>query len=119
MVGNTLFSNYRQINLYNYFQTGALEGQNAIKHNKRISLSEQELVDCSAGYLNAGCKGGSIMFSFRYVQDFGGISTEESYPYNAKQGACVRGKNAGIEVLGYKDTFYDENDLKAAVGKNS
>lgn len=96
-----------------------MEGQNAIKHNKRVSLSEQELVDCSAGYLNSGCKGGSIMFSFRYVQDYGGISTEKSYPYEGKEGACSRihGENSGIKVLGYKQIGYDENELKAAVGE--
>lgn len=100
-------------------QTGSLEGQNAIKHNQRVPLSVQELVDCSAGYLNSGCKGGSIMFSFRYIEDYKGISTENSYPYTGKEGPCARssGKNAGITVKGYTEIGYDEDELKAAVGK--
>lgn len=96
-----------------------MEGQNAIRHNKRISLSEQELVDCSANYLNFGCKGGSMRFSFRYIEDYGGISTETSYPYIAKEESCNRGKgiNAGIKVIGYKELGFDEDELKEAVGK--
>lgn len=56
-------------------------------------------------------------FSFRYVQDYNGISTEESYPYTAKQGPCSRGKRVDMKVVGYASIGFSENQLKEAVGK--
>ena len=35
--------------------------------NVSITLSEQQLIDCSAKYNNAGCNGGLIDSSFKYI----------------------------------------------------
>lgn len=95
-------------------QTGAMEGQYAIKHKKNVSLSEQELVDCA---LKAGgCEGGYMEHGFEYAQQHG-ISTEGSYKYKAKRGTCNKGTDSGVKVVGFVEIEHTEEALKQAVGE--
>jgi len=67
--------------------TGAVEGAHAIKSGKLVSLSEQQLVDCSVSYGNLACNGGLMDNAFSYLEDYS-IETEAAYPYSGKKGTC-------------------------------
>ena len=54
------------------FSTAAgVESHFAIQYGKLYSLSEQQLVDCSTAYDNAGCNGGLATQGYDYVKSYG------------------------------------------------
>lgn len=63
-----------------------VEGINKIKTGKLVSLSEQELVDCEKD--NDGCNGGLMENAYEFIKKQGGLTTENKYPYRAKDGDC-------------------------------
>ncbi|XP_040067842.1 procathepsin L-like [Ixodes scapularis] len=96
--------------------TGALEGQYFIKTGKLVSLSEQNLNDCSGDFGNRGCCGGHVDAAFEYIKTGGGLVTEQSYPYTSKDDVCCFNKsNVGMRVSGFVDIENSEEQLKKAV----
>lgn len=92
----------------------AIEGLNKITTGQLVSLSEQQLVDCSTNG-NHGCGGGLMDNAFEYIIYSGGITTEDAYPYTAVQGMCQSFQPA-VTISRYEDVpSGDEAMLAAAV----
>ncbi|XP_064488074.1 procathepsin L-like [Ornithodoros turicata] len=97
--------------------TGSLEGQHFRKTGKLVSLSEQNLVDCDTR--SFGCNGGTQFSAYLYIQSNGGIDTEESYPYTARNGSCnYDPSHVGATAVGfYVVESGSEDGLKRAVAR--
>jgi len=100
--------------------TGSLEGQHFKSSGKLVSLSEQNLVDCSKAEGNKGCQGGLMDNGFEYIKKNGGIDTEASYPYTGKNGRChYKSASSGATDTGFVDVKSgDENALMMAVASH-
>jgi len=89
--------------------TGSLESRASIKHNLTgdaiVSLSEQQLVDCSGSYGNQGCEGGLMDDAFKYIKEEGGLCSEDEYKYTGKDGTCQASSCQTLydPITSYKD----------------
>lgn len=62
--------------------TGAIEGQIFKKTGQLVSLSEQNLVDCSKSYGTFGCSGAWMANAYDYVVH-NGLQSTGTYPYTS------------------------------------
>ena len=106
---------------WSFSATGAMEGVNFISTGKLVSLSEQQLVDCSSAEGDQGCFGGLMDDAFEYVIKNGGIDTEQDYPYFAKTGSCNTQKQSkhAVSFTSFQDVPHNnERQLAMAVAKH-
>jgi len=94
--------------------TGAVEGAWEIASGTLLSLSEQQLVDCSKQ--NSGCNGGLMDYGFEFLETAGACS-ESDYAYTAATGTCKSCTPviAAGGVTGYKDVAQSAASLASAV----
>ncbi|XP_053205504.1 procathepsin L-like [Panonychus citri] len=98
----------------------SIESAWAQSKNQLVSLSEQNMMDCSYPQGNKGCSGGLVDNAFGYAIKSGGLDTEDSYPYTATSSKdCKWSKdNVGASISKYVDIpNRDENALKNAVAE--
>lgn len=79
---------------YAFAATGAVEAAWVISGHSLISLSEQQILDCSA---NKGCTSGTVGTAFAYITT-NGIANETIYPYEAKANRCNKAQAGKISA---------------------
>lgn len=102
---------------WSFSATGSIEAAYAIENNASpISLSEQELVDCSGSYGNQGCNGGLMDDAFEFVIANKGLCTEADYKYTAQDGSCKKSKcTSAVTISSFTDVQKNsEAQLQAA-----
>jgi C1A family cysteine protease len=105
---------------WSFSTTGAIEGAWFLSNGTLVSLSEQQLIDCSTAQGNQGCNGGMMDYAFEYVIQNGGLTTEDAYPYTATgPNTCeAAGKSIAAKISGYTDVpANSDNALMLAVSK--
>ena len=72
---------------WSFSATGAMESAWAIYSGELLSLSEQQLIDCSIKYGDLACHGGLMDNAFDYAID-NGMCSEDAEPYVAAYSKC-------------------------------
>jgi C1A family cysteine protease len=102
---------------WSFSTTGSVEGAWKIAKGQLISLSEQQLMDCSKSEGNMSCEGGLMDYAFEYIIKNKGICTEASYPYTARDSNTCKSCTKVVTISSYKDVAQTETALATAVAQ--
>lgn len=107
------------LSCYAHVGMQVIEAQLALRYNKSVKLSAQEIIDCASSDKHAlfHCEGGSVMGDFIYINEMGGVSLDEDYPQTKVAKSCNKNPkrlNITIEKMW---VYYNksEEDVKAAL----
>jgi len=95
---------------------GALEGLVGIATKNLISLSEQQLVDCSRNFGNLGCDGGFMTWAFEYVITNNGQCSEIDYPYKGVDSKCHNKKCPLVHGTNISSCYIIQQKNERALG---
>lgn len=102
---------------WTFSATGGLEGAGKLTTGDLVSLSEQEILDCSE---SQGCGGGNMAIAFSFAKTHT-ITVEENYPYTAQEGTCKQESwTYGLMVHcveGYRSVSQSASALMSAVNQ--
>lgn len=105
---------------WSFSTTGSTEGAWQIAGHDLVSLSEQQLMDCSTKEGDHSCQGGLMDFGFQYIIDNKGIDSEADYPYLEKNEDCQTAKETNIvaTITAFTDVpKQDPDQFQAAIAK--
>eukprot|EP00656_Telonema_subtile_P057260 TRINITY_DN9381_c0_g1_i2.p1 TRINITY_DN9381_c0_g1~~TRINITY_DN9381_c0_g1_i2.p1 ORF type:complete len:330 (-),score=79.73 TRINITY_DN9381_c0_g1_i2:121-1110(-) len=80
--------------------------------NRQQILSTQQITSCDKGNGDKGCGGGDTFTAYKYVEQAGGMVTEEEYPYSwlsskiGLTGFCKKSVVAGKKTVAIKGFTY-------------
>lgn len=74
---------------YAFSVASSIEGQIFRRTGKMVTLSAQQIVDCSAAEGNSGCSGGSLRITLRYLQGSRGLMRNIDYPYESEASTFI------------------------------
>ena len=104
---------------WSFSTTGSMEGAHFIKTGELLSLSEQQLVDCSHNG-NLGCMGGMMDRAFTWTESHP-LETESDYPYQGWtifHGCREDASKGKVAAQSFVDvTPQDSDALKAAIAQ--
>lgn len=89
------------------------------EHGQSITMSTQELVDCTgSGGRRNGCQGGDPAAAYKVIEQLGGIETASAYPYTARNGNCQFSRSrVAARISSYKSVGRgSESSMKSYVG---
>jgi len=70
----------------------SVEACHWINTGSLISLSEQDIIDCTSNEGNQGCCGGFMTWAFQGIMDMGGVDATNCYPYVGEDDNCSYSK---------------------------
>jgi C1A family cysteine protease len=73
---------------YSFSAVAALEARIFYKHGIKVSLSQQQAVDCSKTQGNNGCHGGLQSKVYQYIMDGNDIAANNEYEYTGRVSRC-------------------------------